>query len=332
MKKLLYLLIVVLMIFLGACSALPGNQDATEKEPESAPEEEIAAEPELIINRTTHGIISWDETWRGQIHIIGDIIVEPGYTLTIEPGTTITIAAKSDSNNLITDEFNLKQGIREPLPGRNPDYQGVHPGEPFRDEANHISIHIFGTLHAVGTPDQMITITSDSSEPDIWDWNFFTFNNGIMSYCLMEYYRILHPGNGTTVSHNILRHAGECAIGAGQTNNGTALIEFNHISYAGHELIDIQEGNPVIRNNYLGPNPCSCCRCGIVVVSGTPEIYDNQIFGCHHGILLLGGTPLIYDNNIIGCDEGFTYAVPVGSFSVEDNYLLNNRRNIIRNY
>jgi hypothetical protein len=331
MKKLLYLLMVVLMIFLGACSELPGNEDASEKEPESAPEEEIVVEPEAIINRTTHGIISWDETWRGQIHIVGDIIVESGYTLTIEPGTTITIAAKSDLHNLDTDEFNLKQGIREVLPGRNPDYQGVHPGEPFRDEANHISIHILGTLHAVGTPDQMITITSDSPEPDIWDWNFFTFNKGIMSYCLMEYYRILHTRHGI-ISHNTLRHVGECAVGLGPFDSGTVIVEHNKISFAGHELIDIQGGNHIIRNNYLGPSPGSHCHSGIVVVSGTPEIYDNKIFGCKSGIVLIGGTPQIIDNYIIGCDEAFLYLSFADGFDIEDNYLLNNKRDIIRNY
>lgn len=285
-----------------------------------------------IINRTTHGIISWDETWQGEMHIVGDIIVEKGYTLTIEPGTIITVAAKQDLHNLCTYEPDLRQGIR----GRNevlpPGYEGIHPGEPFRDEENHTSIHIYGTLHAVGTPDQMITITSDSPEPDIWDWNFFSFQDGILSYCIMEYYRILHPGNGTTVSHNILRHAGECAIGAGQSDNGTTLIEYNSISYAGHELIDIQEGNPVIRYNYLGPNPGTCCRAGIVVVDGTPVITDNEIFGCNHGILILGGTPKIINNTIAECNEGITFDVPADSFKIENNTLSNNNRDIRRNY
>jgi len=87
-----------------------------------------------IVNRTTHGIISWDETWRDEMHIVGDIIVEKGYTLTIEPGTTITIAAKQDLYNLCTYEPDLRQGIRgqnEVLP---PGYEGIHPGEPFREK------------------------------------------------------------------------------------------------------------------------------------------------------------------------------------------------------
>jgi len=281
-----------------------------------------------IINRTTHGIISWDETWQGEMHIVGDIIVEKGYTLTIEPGTTITIAAKQDLHNLCTYEPDLRQGIR----GRNevlpPGYEGIHPGEPFRDEENHIRILVLGTLHAVGTPEKMITFTSDSPNPDIWDWTGLLFENGILSYSKMKYYRVLHPGNGTVVSHNILKNVGECAIGA---HNGTAIIEHNQISYAGHELIDIQGGSHIIRYNSLGPN-IGTGHCGIVVVNGTSQIYNNQIYQCPHGILLLGGTPSIFDNTISECYQGITYDVPADSFRIEDNTLINNKRDIRRNY
>jgi hypothetical protein len=324
MKKLLYLLMVVLIIFLGACNELPFNLESNEKELS-------IDEDGLEISRTIHGIIRQDETWRGQIHVVGDIIVERGYTLTIEPGTKITIAAKSDSNNLNTDEFNLKQGIREPLPGINPDYQGVHPGEPFRDEANHISIHILGTLHAVGTPDQRIIITSDSPDPEVWDWNAFTFNDGILSFCTLEYYRTLHTRHGI-ISNNVLRHVGECAVCIGPFDSGKVTVENNMISFAEHELIDIQGGNHIIRNNYLGPNPGILCHSGIVIVDGMPEICCNQIYGCKSGIVLIGGTPQIIDNYIIGCDEAFLYLSFADGFDIEDNYLINNRSDIIRNY
>jgi len=260
------------------------------------------AVPVPIVNRTTHGIIQWDETWRGEMHIIGDIIVEEGHTLTIEPGTKVLIAAKQDKANLCTFPPDMRQGIRrenEVPPGG--DLEGIHPGEPFRDEANHISLHIYGTLHAVGTPDQMITITSDSPTPDIWDWNFFNFKNGILSYCIMEYYRNLNPGDGTIVSHNILKNVGECAICL--PNNESVVVEYNNVSYAGHELVDIQGGTHIIRNNYLGPNPGLPAHIGIVVVRGSPEIVNNTINGCHKGILLIGGTPHIVNNSIEGCDK-----------------------------
>jgi hypothetical protein len=279
-----------------------------------------------IENLTTYGIISWDETWSGDVHIIGDIIVEEGYTLTIEPGTNITIAAKSDFQNLVTYEPDLRCGIREEGEILPPEYDYAHPGEPFRCEEHHIRILVLGTLHAVGTPDNMITITSDSPNPDIWDWSGIIFENGIFSYCKMDYYNFFHPGDGTVVSHNILRNVGGCAIGA---HNGTSIIEYNQIYYAGHELIDIQGGSHIIRYNNLGPN-IGVGHCGIVVVNGTSQIYENYIYQSPHGILLLGGTPSIYDNTIEGCFEGMTFDVPVNSFCVKSNLFINN--NIDVNY
>ncbi len=162
-----------------------------------------------IVNRTTHGRIGWNETWRREIRITGDIIVERGFTLTIAPGTKVLVAANSDMENLNTDPFEMQKGIRQEKPGEDPFYRGVHFGEPFRDEGNHTSIRIMGTLHAVGTPTQVITITSSSETPSIYDWNYFQFDKGTMSYCRLEYYRCLNPGNDTTITYNSLLNVGE---------------------------------------------------------------------------------------------------------------------------
>jgi hypothetical protein len=267
-------IIIVIMILVSSCKShidqLPSttsteNQSSfsTNLKPITSATSSIpSTSTELIpslsvnINRTTHGRITWNETWRDEIHIDGDILLEKGYTLTIEPGTKVYIAANQDIANLVTNTYEMQQGIREVIPGSNPDYQGVHPGEPFRDEGHHITIRILGTLHAVGTPDKMITITSDSPNPGIYDWNHFWFANGVLSYSIVEYYRVLRAENGTEVSHNILRHVGECAIGVPSSN---ALIEYNEISYAGHELISTNYNTTsTIQFNMLGPNPnCS---------------------------------------------------------------------------
>ncbi len=206
------------------------------------------------------------------------------------------VAANQDSANLFTDPFDMQQGIRPENPDEDPYYRGVHFGEPFRDEGNHISIRIHGTLHAVGTPEQMITITSDSPTPGIYDWNHFDFDNGTLSYCIMEYYRCFNPGNDTVISHNILRNVGECAVCffSGQS----ALVKHNNISYAGHELIGMENSSPTIRNNYLGPNPD---HVGIVIDGGSPEIVNNTIEGCYHGILFISppDTPISENNTFI---------------------------------
>jgi hypothetical protein len=256
--------------------------------------------PSPLVNQTTHGHIRQDEIWKGEIHIIGDIVVDEGVTLTIEPGTVVRIAANQDVENLFDWPFDMKIGIQTEVNNIN----GVHRGEPYRDEGHHISIRIAGTLHAVGTPEKMITITSDSSSPGIYDWGHFEFAHGILSYSKVEYYRVLGPGNGTEVSHNILQHIGECGVCA----NSTAVVEYNTISYAGHELIDMHQSSPTIRNNSLGPNPD------------------------HAGIVIDGGSPQILNNTIYGCGGGINFISPPGNPNLEGNIFENNEQDIIYSY
>ena len=165
------LALVMCMFLLGACTT-PSEPARTPPPPppQTSPSEgtidpTTPATPGPVVNRTTHGRIRWDETWRGEIHVVGDIIVEQGFTLTIEPGTKVLIAANSDMENLNTDPVLMKQGINS----TNQEERGIKPGEPYWDEGNHITVRILGTLHAVGAPDQMITITSDSPTPARYD-------------------------------------------------------------------------------------------------------------------------------------------------------------------
>jgi len=174
----------------------------------------------------------------------------------------------------------------------------------------------------------MITITSDSPEPDIWDWNFFTFQEGILSYCIMEYYRILHPGNGT-VSHCILRNAGECGV---SSHHSSALIEYNNISHAGHELVALKGGSPVIRYNSLGPNPGSKPGNHIgIVIEGEQcfvKICGNHIHGCRDGIVYISGAPIINDNVIEDCIHGVLFINPASSeLDITNNVITGNQYN-----
>ncbi|MCJ7620943.1 MAG: right-handed parallel beta-helix repeat-containing protein [Anaerolineae bacterium] len=258
--------------------------------PTSAPASSPTPAP--IVNQTTHGRITGDEIWRGEIHVIGDVIVEEGATLTIEPGTVVRVAANQDVENLMDWPFDLKQGVNT-----EDTYEGgVHFGEPYRDEGHHISIVVNGTLHAVGTPEQMITITSDSPTPGVYDWNHFGMAHGILSYTTVEYYRTFDPGDGTEVSHCILRQVGECAVCA----NSSVVIEHNTISYAGHELIDMHQSSPVVRNNHLGPSPG------------------------HAALTIDGGSPQIVNNVIEGCGQGIHFISPPGNSNIEGNTFLNN--------
>lgn len=269
--------------------------------------------PTAIVNRTAHGHIRWNETWRGEFHVTGDIQVEPGFTLTIEPGSRILVAANSDAENLNMAPFDLQQGLRQKTPGSAQDENSIQWGEPFRDEANHISIRILGTLRAVGTPQQLITITSDSSTPGFYDWNVFQFGDGVLSYATVEYYRYMFVPPGAqvppTISHNTLRHIGENAIGS--ANGTTAIvIEDNAISDTGHELIDMHNASLVIRNNHLGPN--------------FPRKNPGGYFSNGVGIILDGGQPQIIGNTIDSTNIGMLYLSPTSGAVIQNNVFTNN--------
>jgi len=250
-----------------------------------------------VVNQTSHGEIIQDEIWEGKFVVAGDIIVVPGVTLRVMPGTVVKIAANQDRNNLFDSPFDMKIGIQNESTNIN----GVHFGEPYRDEGHHISIRIEGTLIAVGTPDNMITFTSDNPNPGIYDWGHFEFAHGILSFSIVEYYRVLGPGGGTEVSHNILQHIGECGVCA----NSSVIVEDNTISYAGHELVDMHQSSPVIQNNILGPNPN------------------------HAGIVIDGGSPQILDNTITGCGVGIDFISKPDNPLLEGNIFQNNEQNII---
>lgn len=280
--KILVILIVLIGLGIGAFYIYKNITQPETKKQET--EKEISSGPVEVSNTTRAGKLEKDEIWSGQIDLIGDILVEQGITLTILPGTQITISANKDTQNLFghyecdgVEYYDLLIGIKEDTS----ENCGVHKGEPYRDEANHISIIIRGTLKAIGTEDNRIVFKSDSLNPTIYDWNRLEIYNGILSYANVENYRVLGTnGDDVEISYNNLKNIGECGICA----NSRAKISFNSISYAGHELIDMHNSFPIIRNNIIGPNPTGSC---ITIDGGLPEITNNTFKNCGGAVSLL---------------------------------------------
>ncbi len=266
--------------------------------------------PDLVeVSTTTKtGKLKRDEVWSGQIEIAGDILVEKGVTLTILPGTQVIISANKDTQNLFghmecdgIKDYDLLIGIKE-----EDNYNcGVHKGEPYRDEANHISIIIRGTLKAIGTENNRIVFKSNSPNPTIYDWNHLSVQSGILSYADVENYRNLDTHGDVEISHNNLKNIGECGVCA---NSDKAKILSNNISYAGHELIDMHDSSPLIHSNNLGPNPNRAC------------------------VIIDGGSPTITANKIEGCGGGINFVSPPDKPIIEDNVFLNNREDTTSRY
>jgi len=289
-KGFVFGIIFLIIIILGVGGYLYFTQD---KESDITDEQE----PQLIEihNQNVFGEITKNQIWSGEIYVTGDINVNSNVTLTILPGTTILISANKDINNLFgyhecdgIDNYDLLIGIKE----EDNFNCGVHKDEPYRDEANHISIMIRGVLNATGTEENRIVFKSDSPNPTIYDWNHLSIQSGILSYANVENYRNLDTQGNVEISHNNLKNIGECGVCA---NSNEAKILFNDISYAGHELIDMHNSSPFIQSNHLGPNPN---RSGIIIDGGSPQIIDNEIEGCVYGISFISppDQPIIEGN------------------------------------
>ena len=78
----------------------------------------MGAEPIL-----KHGHITENETWSGQVHLIGDIIINKDTTVTIKPGTVLRFA-NYDIKNYGSDpnhtELIVKGKIDAQSPSSNP--------------------------------------------------------------------------------------------------------------------------------------------------------------------------------------------------------------------
>lgn len=253
--------------------------------------------PRRVENESVSGILVRSQNWSGKVNVVGDIIMAPWATLTIFPGTEVTVSANQDKHNLLgwekcdgVDNYDKLIGIKK----EDNTNCGVHLNEPYRDEEHHISIIVLGTLNAVGTEEDKITIKSSAENPTPYDWNNILLFKGTLSNVNAENYRgIAIDGNGDVeISHNDLRNIGECGV---CINNNNVTVLSNNISYAAHELIDMHNSSPTINDNNLGPNPRNAC---IVIDSGSPKITDNKINGCGVGILFISqpGEPYIKDN------------------------------------
>lgn len=246
----------------------------------------VSVEQNAISDTERYGYITSDEVWSGTIRVTGDIFVSKRSTLTIKPGTTVLVSTNSDKNNLIFLPFMLKKGIYTGEKFRD---KYVHRGEPYEDEANHISIWVEGALEAIGTPENKIIIKSDSPVPGRYDWTRFHIEHGAISYAEISNYRGLDLRTGTKLTNSELYNGGGCLICMRDSNN--ILIEGNWLHDSNHEIIDNNNSSPTIINNRLGPSPqvknpggYNAGWGGLIVGSGFPTIQGNTIEGFNDAV------------------------------------------------
>jgi hypothetical protein len=183
-----------------------------------------------------NGILHGNVEWSGDIHILGDVIVDSDAILNIVPGTTVRFAANQNAN---------------PLQAWDTD---------------HSWIIVRGCLIAEGTENSRITFTSDASSKFPNDWACIFFENmsgdSSLKYCTIEYGVDQINTTGANSNHSliiqncIIRHAEDVGILLGLTGNPN--IQYNTIYGNGegvgfHESMDVQK-NATIQNNIFTNN------------------------------------------------------------------------------
>jgi len=115
---------------------------------------------DILVRQPLQGHVSADTTWTGKVEIDGDIVVEPGATLTIAGGTEVRFASRTDvrasgfdslrSEILVFGDLVL-QGERDPI--------------EFRSAASRPRARDWGGVHLLDAQDPDLTgVTFDHSE------------------------------------------------------------------------------------------------------------------------------------------------------------------------
>lgn len=233
-----------------------------------------------ISYQSLSGEFNENQIWSGEITITGDTAIEGD--LTILPGTVIKFKVQDDEN---AGEEVEADGYNDHDPTRLDEY-----------EKTHSVLAVMGRLMAKGTPDERILFTSDSEEPYYADWISVNVekDGSLVEYCILEWSRngISLGGDkqpNTIIRNNIINHSfwtGVC------TDDSGGQVYNNEIWDAGHEGVDVQNGDPVIENNII-----HTCHTGIVVLKGSPKIKNNTMINVGNGIHVTSEASPVLENN-----------------------------------
>ena len=169
-------------------------------------------------------------------------------------------------------------------------------------EVSHSVLHVLGKLNSVGTIENKIIFSSAAKNPKNADWIsvIISSDGSHIENSVVEWSRngITLWGNqpNTIIKNNIINNT---FWGAISSDKSSAKILNNEIIRAGHEGVDVQGGNPLIKNNKISKS-----RTGIVIIDGSSIIENNELIDVGKGIYVKeGANPQIKDNIIEEINE-----------------------------
>ncbi len=234
-----------------------------------------------IADKKLHGFSLGNQEWSGTITLTGDTTVIGN--LWIKPGTKVLFEVGDD------------QGTGDEI---QPD--GYNDADPTRLSAytkSHSALIVLGVLIAKGSSEKQIIFTSASSNPTYADWESICFSGSgsQFEYVLVEYARNginpMLPHQKFSVRNSLFRHNYWSGLSLSRSD---AEITECELSDSGHEGIDLQSGNCILKNNTIRD-----CHAGIVILAGHAVIEGNKISDCGAGIHIGDNATATLSNNEI---------------------------------
>ncbi len=291
----------VVALILAACSGRPPqptttgqtSQPPTNAIPTSAqatplPPRATATQPLPRINATTSRTISEDETWRGEIHITGDILFANGATLTIEPGTTVYLASNSDDQG--TGGESIDDYIREhndPVGLAEWDQNAI-----LIDGRN-------GIINAVGTAEQPITFRPEDDSTSSGQWDGIYLEKGTLQHSIVLYggrtaVQVVPYSEGVVIAYNEVRYALWSNIADFGQNTW---IHHNIIEGGGHQALNSGLNSLVEHNIVMNAQTC-------MAVDEKGTVRNNLFIDCARGMRVAFGEDIRVTNNTIAWVNG----------------------------
>lgn len=251
-----------------------------------------------IMNTTASGIYFGNIIWNGTITITGDTTIVGN--LTVEPGTTVRFVVGDDwggGNEVPADGYNDND------PTRLLEYGKTHAG-----------LVVLRRLFAIGTTEQPITFTSAAANPTYADWESVIFlgDGSIVDNVIVEYSRNgLNPittQKNSVIQNSTIRHT---LWGAVSSSNSSIQVLGNHIYDCGHEGVDVQQGEQIIRGNLIED-----CHAGIVILKGDAVVENNIMRDVSDGIGIdPKANPTVRNNTVTLADENIVRKYTYQNFS-----------------
>jgi parallel beta-helix repeat protein len=193
---------------------------------------------------------------------------------------------------------------------------------------NNTILMVNGTLFANGNSTNMITFTSNNTNPKPGDWVGIDFNfansNSKISYCRIEY---AHNGiniyeSSPKIVNNLIRDINRTGISAYRSssyigNNTITNIVYGYASNKGINLIS--ECDVTIENNVISDVE----EYGIKVTNSNPQILSNYISGSLYNIECVNSNATIINNTLFDATDSIRI-VSSQDVLIENNDIFQN--------